>query len=180
MPLSTPPRSRPAQAPTPNCPASGLPRLFSSFPCAVSCRPGSGYRGAKVALREREFHLSCLNLRFAVRCPPYLGLRVSTNFNVPALILYPNTDVALRGGRGGVPLLRLFEIRELPLVRCVPLNLALSATGEQRQPPGCRRGRVLFVTLGLWRVRYFPETHSRPFTSHTPQQSRTHPQASPC
>uniref|UniRef100_A0A8C0ADB6 KRAB domain-containing protein n=1 Tax=Bos mutus grunniens TaxID=30521 RepID=A0A8C0ADB6_BOSMU len=75
MPLSTPPRSRPAQAPTPNCPASGLPRLFSSFPCAVSCRPGSGYRGAKVALREREFHLSCLNLRFAVRCPPYLGLR---------------------------------------------------------------------------------------------------------
>ena len=33
-----------------------------------------------------------------------------------------------------MPLLRLFEIRELPLVRCVPLNLALSATGEQRHP----------------------------------------------
>ena len=67
-----------ALAPPPGCPASGLPRLFSWFPSAVSCRPGSGYRGAKVALREREFHLSCLNLRFAVRRLPYLGLRVST------------------------------------------------------------------------------------------------------
>ncbi|XDA83783.1 hypothetical protein R6Z07M_013627 [Ovis aries] len=53
MPLSTPPRSRPVQAPPPNCPASGLPRLFPSFPSqfpadpeAVTAERRSPYRSA--------------------------------------------------------------------------------------------------------------------------------------